>query len=100
MGALEDGLERIEGKGARLVAVSADHRDDLDALAKKMGLTFPLVADPSLRIAEAYGVRQAGKDIALPATFVLDADHRVVFRRVGGNLVDRPSVEEIAAAVP
>ncbi len=82
------------------MAVSADTPEQAADLAKKLGLAFPLVSDTDLRLAAAYGVRQEGKDSALPATFVLDGERRVLWRVVGDRIVDRPSVDETLAHVP
>jgi thioredoxin-dependent peroxiredoxin len=96
---LQDDLGRIEAAGGRLVAVSAAKPDEVDALVKRFGLTFPVLSDPDLRIAASYGVRQKGLDIALPSTFVVDAGGIVRWVRVGKNPLDRPSTEEIVAAL-
>jgi peroxiredoxin len=82
-----------------VVAVSADARDDLDALAARFGLTFPLVSDPALDVARAYGVRQADRDVALPATFVAAHDGRILFAHVGAHPLDRPPVGDVVAAL-
>lgn len=99
MGELQDAFQRFEDAGASLVGVSADPQKDLDALSEKMALSFPLVSDADLALAEAWGVRQQGKDAALPATYVLDGEGEVVFAMVGDHLVDRPSVDTLLAAV-
>lgn len=58
-----------------------------------------MLSDTQLELAAAYGVRQANKEAALPAIFLLDADGKVSWRSVGDNIVRRPTVDDILAAV-
>ena len=76
--------------------------DDADRarLVEKLGLAFPVLADAGRAATDAYGVREAGTDHPRPATFVLDADHRVVYAHVGANAGDRPAWQAIVEAVP
>lgn len=92
-------MAEIEAAGGRLVAVSADESTELATLRQSYGLTFPLVSDPDLKIAEAFGVRQKGPDIALPSTFVVGADGVVRFVKVAKHPVDRAPVESILTAL-
>jgi peroxiredoxin len=64
-----------------------------------LGLTYPLLADPDLRAIRAFGIEHVGKGIALPSTFVLASDGRIVYRHVGKSPADRPDLEAIVAAV-
>lgn len=79
--------------------MSADKPDEVDSLVKRFGLTFRVHSDPDLKIAASYGVRQKGFDAALPSTFVVDARGVVRWVRVGKTPVDRPTMEEIVAAL-
>ena len=82
-----------------LVAISVDEPADSVGLANKIGISFPLLSDPGLKTALAYGVAMEGEEIAVPATFVVTPDKRIVFERVGESLTDRPSVSDILAQV-
>lgn len=64
-------------------------------LAGKLGISFPLLADPGLKTALRYGVAMDGEDIAVPATFIVSKDKRIVYERVGESLTDRPSVSDL-----
>lgn len=68
-------------------------------LRTRFALTYPIVADPDLSIASAYGVRQEGRELALPVTFVVGADGRIAWVRVARHPVDRPSIDDILARV-
>ena len=57
------------------------------------------MSDPDLKIAQAYGVRQKGPDIALPSTFVVGADGVIRFTKVAKHPVDRAGFDAILAAL-
>jgi peroxiredoxin len=99
LGQLQDRLGEIEKAGGRLVAVSADRPEEAAQLAKRLALTFPVRPDPELRVAAAHGVRQAGLGVALPALFIVDATGKVRWRKVGESIPDRPTVDEVLAAL-
>ena len=69
-------------------------------MAERLALDFPLVGDPDLEIIDAYGLRQAGKDVSLPAVYVLDGDRKVVWRQVSGGIVERANLDDVLGAVP
>ncbi len=79
--------------------MSSDSPEDAKALVEKLKLSFEVIPDPELRIAEAFGVRQAEKDSALPSTFVIAPDGKITWRKVGENIPDRPTISEITSAL-
>lgn len=79
--------------------MSGDAPADRDALVAKLGLSYPVVADRNLQVAAAFGVRQADEEAPLPATFVLDAKGKVVWRMVAGEIPERPTIEELLSAL-
>lgn len=92
-------MAEIEAAGAKLVVVSADERADLDSLRDRFALTFPMLSDTDLKVAESYGVRQKGMGVALPATFVVSADRKIEFVHVAENPVDRLRIDGLLAAL-
>lgn len=82
-----------------MVAVSGDAPADRDALVKRLGLTYPVISDPDLAIVAAFGVRQEGADAPVPATYLLDADRKVLWRAVGTSISGRPSVEQALSPI-
>ena len=60
-------------------------------MASEIGIPFPLLRDADLKVANAYGVAMNGKDIALPAVFVISRDGRIVFKAIGENPADPAS---------
>jgi peroxiredoxin len=53
---------------------------------------FPLALDIGLKAVDALGIR---KDLAKPATYILDHKGHVRFAYVGSSLADRPSIKAI-----
>ena len=89
----------FEQHGASLVAISVDGLEDSVALAAKLGIGFPLLADPGLKTALAYGVAMQGEEIAVPSTFVIGQDRKIHFKKVGESIADRASPDEMLQAV-
>ena len=78
-----------------LVAISADTREDSAEFIEEKGITVPLLADPALEVISAYGVAMDGKEIAVPATFIIDKNKKIVWKYVGENMTDRPDEKEV-----
>jgi peroxiredoxin len=68
-------------------------------MAAELGLHFRLVRDADLRVAIAYGVAMQGRDIAVPAVFVVRADRVIAWKQVGEDMTDRASPRDILAQV-
>lgn len=76
--------------------VAADHRGEV---------TFSLLSDPLARVIDRYGLRDEGyrgrKEYGIPhpAVFVLDQTGRVRWVKIESDYRERPSNEEVAAAL-
>ena len=68
-------------------------------LAKELDLHFRLLGDADLHVAAAYGVAMEGRDIAVPAVFIVSQDRAILWQQVGENMTDRASPAEIVRAV-
>ncbi len=66
----------LDQKGVQVVGISTDELDPQTRFAEKCTIGFPLVADASKQIAQAYGVLGAGGR-ARRVSFFLDAEGRV-----------------------
>jgi hypothetical protein len=73
LGQLQKNLTEFERRGAKLWAVSADPIEEAERLGKKLELTFPIGADPELKLIRQFGVEMEGREIAIPSMFVLEA---------------------------
>jgi peroxiredoxin Q/BCP len=69
---LRDGYGDILATGAVVLGVSADDTASHAAFAEKFHLPFPILADPTRAIIDAYGVRMAVLGIAKRVTFIID----------------------------
>lgn len=58
-----------------------------------MGLNFPLLSDPDVAVATAYGVAMKSDDMAIPATIIVLPNRSVFWKYVGENPSDRPPDE-------
>jgi len=100
---LQLSIEEFRRRGARLVAISADPPQINAELAPAAGLEFPLLSDPDLVVADAYGLRHReahdGHDIALSASVLLDSDGIVRWTHVTPNVRLRPLPSTILAQI-
>lgn len=78
-----------------LVAISVDPVADSSKLAADLGLHFPLLSDPDLHVASAYGVAMKGQDIAVPSVFVVRRGRTIAWKKVGEDMADRASASDV-----
>ena len=90
---------RVEFGASKVIAISSDQPADLGAMKDKLGLGFELYSDAQLAVIMKWGVEDAGKCIAKPATFIVTPSGAIAFRKVGERPEDRPSVDEIPQAL-
>lgn len=80
---LQLSLAAIEAEGGAVVAVAKDAPVELAAAAQREGITFPLLSDPDLALADAFGLRHVGADwmrggdLPRPALLFFDRDGRL-----------------------
>ncbi len=86
------GIERVweayRGRGVRFLGV--DHEDGNGpalAFARRFGLTYPMVADPSGSVSAEYG------SLGIPSTYVITSDGTIAYRFLGR--VDPTDLERI-----
>lgn len=95
----------------RLYTVSVDKPAESREFAEKIAadgqgaITFPLLSDPDHRVIDAYGLRdpaytgQKFDGIPHPAVYVIDKAGRVAWVKVEEDYQQRPSDQEIRAAL-
>jgi peroxiredoxin Q/BCP len=64
--------EKFKELNAEVIGVSADKLSAQERFAQKYNAQFPLVADPELKIINAYGVLSESGKSASRVTFVID----------------------------
>jgi peroxiredoxin len=78
--------ERLHGPDFEMLAVSADQggRDLVERFVRDFGLTFSVLLDPDLQIADRYGVT------GYPETFLIDRNGVIVAHEIGPRDWDTP----------
>jgi peroxiredoxin Q/BCP len=78
-----DESERLARFNVQVIGVGVDSRESHESFAKKLKLNFPLLADPTKKVARAYGAL-AFYRLARRMTFVIDPEGKIrkIFERV------------------
>jgi thioredoxin-dependent peroxiredoxin len=80
-----DGFEDFATNNVEIVGVSFDSAASHLQFIAKYKLNFTLLADPDGKIADIYGVRMAGKNMAKRVSFLIGLDGRIVHVTDTGN---------------
>ena len=97
---LQAAYPEFTGRNVEVVAVSADGRADALRMTALAGTTFPVLSDPGGATARDYGVFDLlGDGVATPATFIVRKDGSIDWYRIGVDIADRATVEDIIAAL-
>jgi len=73
-----DRIADLKQDNVEVVGVSFDSPDSHQKFISKYHLNFPLLADTDGKIADAYGVRMTGKDMARRVSFLIGTDGKIV----------------------
>jgi peroxiredoxin len=78
---------QLRGPDFEMLAVSADQegRAGVERFVRELGLTFPVLPDPDLQIADRYRVT------GYPETFIIDRNGRIVAHEIGPRDWDAPA---------
>ena len=87
---MQASIKEFEERNIGLVAISVDPMDVSTRMRERHGLTFPLLSDVNAEVIRAYDVFNPLARISKPATFVLDGDGIIRWRKIGEHLADRP----------
>jgi peroxiredoxin len=95
--------EEFTRRNTEILAVVVDPVEQNAQVVRDLGLGYRILADPSLAMIDAYGLRHeqgSGEPpIARPATILIDADGVVRWRDLTENYRLRPKPETILAAI-
>ena len=87
--------------GAEVIALVVAPIEVVEGWCKSAGVTYPMLADPEHRAAEAYGVYNLlGDGLAAPSLFVIDADGRILWHEIGPYPGGRVEATTILARLP
>jgi len=95
---LQSHLADFQARKIGIVAISVDPVAKSSDLARDHGLSFPLLADPDLKVIRAYGVEDEWNEIAWPAEFLVDAPGVIRWREMARSVGKRPSANDILRA--
>jgi len=101
---LQLSIEEFRKRHCAVAGVVVDPPEANATLARKVGLTYPVLADPALTAIDAYGLRHPGggpdgQDIAHSASVLIDAGGIVRWTSVTDNFRRRPTPAAVLAAV-
>jgi thioredoxin-dependent peroxiredoxin len=74
---LRDRMGDLKKDNVEVVGVSFDSSDSHQKFISKFSLNFPLLADTDGKIADAYGVRMEGKNMAKRVSFLIGLDGNI-----------------------
>jgi peroxiredoxin Q/BCP len=72
-----DQIGDLKKQKVEVIGVSFDSAESHQKFIAKHSLNFPLLADTDGKIAEAYGVKMAGKNLARRASFLIGLDGKI-----------------------
>jgi peroxiredoxin Q/BCP len=82
-----DRMEEFKNDGVQVVGVSFDSGESHLKFIAKHNLNFPLLADTDGKIADAYGVRIEGRNVARRVSFLIGKDGKIA------HVTDTPSAD-------
>jgi thioredoxin-dependent peroxiredoxin len=84
---LRDRMGDLTKDNVEVIGVSFDSTASHQAFISKYTLNFPLLADTDGKIADAYGVRMSGRNMARRVSFLIGLDGKIV------HVTDSPSAD-------
>ncbi|MDX2093666.1 MAG: peroxiredoxin family protein [Kofleriaceae bacterium] len=99
LGDLNNAQKQFTDRNVKIIGISADAPADIGAMRDKLTLGFDLYSDADLAVISKWGVEDFENHIARPAAFIVEASGEISFRKVGAKAEDRPTVDELLAAV-
>ena len=120
---IQDSLKYINKAGAMLWAITPQTLENAEIMQNKQETNFPILSDVTEEVMISYDVifnvtksyqhkisigkftsisghnGQEEAHLPVPATFIIDKNHKIIFRHFDYNYSKRASVEEILAAL-
>src|SRR2546430_1564774 len=72
-----DRIGDLKKDGVEVIGVSFDNEESHQKFIEKHNLNFPLLADTEGKIADAFGVRVPGKNVARRVSFLIGKDGKI-----------------------
>jgi peroxiredoxin len=103
LGKLQSNLARLQAAGARIVVISPEPPATSAALARELGLQFPILSDADGQVIDRYGTRNGflggTSGLPHPSVFIVDRNGTIRFRSIDRNFKKRTTVRSILAAL-
>ncbi len=97
LGELADHYEHFKNLNVEIISVSTDtafvHKAWHDSSETIKKIKFPMLADPTGRVAKAYGTYIEDEGVSLRGTFIIDPDGNVKAAEIHDNSIGRNSKE-------
>jgi len=97
LGDLADHYAQFKEIGCEIYSVSTDthfvHKAWHDASDTIKKITYPMIADPTAKITEDFGVYIEEEGVALRGSFVINPDGKIVAYEVNDNSIGREAAE-------
>lgn len=98
---LQNNYKAFQERNTEIIALAVHDVAGAQRVAQVTGASFPLLADPDHKVADAYKVYNLlGDGIATPAVFIIDRSGNIVWSYIGQNTDDRPSSQTILKNLP
>ena len=89
LGKLPPRIGELTAEGAAVLAISRDTTEAQARMARELGLSFPVLSDPSMEVIRAYRMKGEGMEMADLGYVIIDKQGRIrtrqVDRRFGEN---------------
>lgn len=92
-------FEEFERCGVQVVGISVDPPANNAGMVGKLQLPFPILSDPEGELARHFGLWNADEGLPLPSVVVVDQSGEVSYLYKGSDFADRPTNEEVFAAI-
>lgn len=100
----QERLAEFHKRGVGIAAISVDSPAESRNLCEGRGYTYPFLSDPQAEVIRKYGILhpgggEDGRDIAIPAEFLVDATGTVRWLKLTDDVRRRARPEEVLKAV-
>lgn len=98
---MQAAYSQFRARNAEILALAYQDVSRAQQMAQLVRPEYPLLADVSHAVADAYGVfNLLGDGVATPSIFVIDPQGRVIWSFIGKDANDRPSVSDVVSHLP
>jgi peroxiredoxin len=98
---LQANYQQFKDRHTEVIALAVQDVVQAQRMVQAAGTSFPVLADPDHRTADAYGVfNLLGDGVATPSVFVLNKAGHIVWSYIGKDANDRPSAQTVLAHLP